>query len=335
MKFVVAQVAPELCLTKELFYEKVDKKIANIIEQTGNVDLIILPEDLGLWMCLMEPTTFINKIFNKFLHKYNPIVTLSEESFNYNQDEILINLQFARPGSILFDKNISTNEIIQKRSKIAKWFANFADWLFSKINLRFIAQYLRSNEITSTYKYTFSKIAKKYNIYIQAGSIYEKVIGGTKGIAYAFSPEGNIVCKQEKWNPIPFEGMLGIKNGSGYETFEVNGIKCGIAICADLNFKDNLVTKLASEGCKLISSPSGGIVPSHSWKFDYQVDVEEAQQARANENNVIIGRSYNAGDLLNGLLKFQGLSTIVEPNRLVSIVPEDKIVSEYNLIYEI
>jgi len=222
-----------------------------------------------------------------------------------------------------------------KRSKFANWLADASDWLFSKIPLRFIAQYMRSSEMLDVYKEAFSKAALKYNVYIQAGSLFERVLNGTKNVAYTFGPNGAVICRQEKWHPIPFEGMLGILNGSGYQTFMVNGVLCGIAICNDLGFPNDLVAKLASEGCKFISGPSGGIVPSHMWKFDYKRDVEEYQQARANESGVVIGRSYNAGDLYGGLLKFQGLSTIVEPGRLVSMVPEEKIRDEYNLKYNV
>jgi len=357
MKFIVAQVAPELCLTKKQFIDVIDIKISKIIEEKGQVDLIIFPETLGLWMCLMQPTSSFKNFMYKFLHSHqtnaSKILSLISEDKRDNTDEIIVNLQFAKPENVnklysfdnknkglldyipAYSKLISNETNQTGRSKLANFIAVAADWLFSKINLRFIAQYLRSNEMLDVYKTAFSQAAQKYNIYIQAGSLFERVIGGTINAAYVFAPDGQIICRQEKWHPIPFEGMLGIKNGSGFQTFIVNKVKCGIAICADLNYPDNLVAELAKNGCKFIASPSGGIVPSHTWNFDYKNDVEYAQQARANECNVVIGRAYNAGDLLSGLLKFQGLSTIVKPGGLVEIVPKNKIISEYNLYYEI
>lgn len=348
MDFIVAQVSPVLCSTREKFISVIDEKISNIIKKEGDIDLIIFPEALGLWMSLMKPTTIFTSFFSKFLHthKQNSVKILSKTE--YNPDEIVANLQFAKPIDI--KDNVSVLGVLDEglfdclddykiknnsRSKFENWLAKFSNFVFSKLPLKFIAQYMRSNEMLSVYKEAFSKAAKKYNVYIQAGSLFERVIGGTKNIAYTFDRDGQIVCRQEKWHPIPFEGMLGILNGSGYEIFSVDGIKCGIAICNDLGFANDLVAKLASEGCKLIAGPSGGIVPSHQWGFDYQKDVIEYQQARADECGVVVGRSYNAGDLLSGLLKFQGRSTIVEPGRLVAIVPENKIKEEYNLKYSI
>lgn len=349
MNFVVAQVSPRLCSTRQKFIDVIDEKISNIIKKEGDVDLIIFPEALGLWMSLMKPTTIFTSFFSRFLHthKQNSVRILSMSE--YNPDEIVVGLQFAKPIELqdgvfslgvmdegLFDclDDYKIKKSDNQRSKFENWLAKFSDFVFSKLPLQFIAQYMRSNEMLSVYKEAFSKAAKKYNVYIQAGSLFERVIGGTKNIAYTFDPDGSIVCRQEKWHPIPFEGMLGILKGSGYETFSVKGIKCGIAICNDLGFSNDLVSKLASEGCKLIAGPSGGIVPSHKWGFDYQKDVVEYQQARADESGVVVGRSYNAGDLC-GILKFQGRSTIVEPGRLVAIVPEDKIKEEYNLKYSI
>lgn len=348
MKFVISQVSPELCLTKEDFISVIDKKIYNIVKKHKGVDLIVFPEALGLWMCMMQPTTYFNKFFSRFLHThYSTFVKISSiiQNDKYNFDEIVANIQFSRPKQYSKINRIDKKGLLdsipdyylrmKKRGLFSNLLIKISEWLFNNLQLSFIAQYMRSNEMFLAYKEAFSLAAKKYNIYIQAGSLFKRVINGTKNIAYVFSPDGFIICRQEKWHPIPFEGMLGIKDGVGYETFYVDNIKCGIAICNDLGFPNDLVAMLANNNCKFIASPSGGIVPSHLWKFDYKKDVEDCQQARANESNVVIGRSYNAGDLLFGILKFQGLSTIVEPGRLVAIVPEEKIKNEYNLEYEI
>lgn len=343
MKFIVAQVAPQICLTKEDFIAVIDKKIKEITEQQ-EIDMVLFPEALGLWLCLMEPKSKLSKIF-LHTHQQN---TVKISNLNYdidNSDEIIANIQFAKPekpniepselsGKGLLDCLPIYKDIVKTKSFQNK-LGKFADWLFSKISLRFISQYLRSNEILTAYKEAFSLAAKKYNVYIQAGSIFERVIGGTKNVAYTFAPDGSIVCRQEKWHPIPFEGMLGIKAGNEYQTFEVAGVKCGIAICADLNYPNDIVDKLAKDGCKFIAGPSGGIVPSHGWNFDYKRDIEDCQQARANESGVIIGRPYNAGDLIGGILKFQGRSSIVKPGELVAIVPESKIKESYILRSEI
>jgi len=358
MKYVVAQVHPVLCLNKQAFIDAIDTKVSSIIEETGPVDLIIFPEALGLWMCLMTPSTKLSQIFSRFLHKHqeNVIKLTSIANQTDNQDytdSAVVNLQFARPKdmsqyvsaasnanvltslSLLPEYQISAAEEPLKRSKWANKIAKIAEWVFMKVPLRFLAQYFRSEEMFQTYCDAFGTASKKYNLYIQGGSIIKREVGGVKNIAYTFDPEGNICCTQEKRHPIPFESMIGIKEGQGLQTWEIGDIKCGIAICADLNFEHDLVEELTLENCRFIASPSGGLVPSHIWKFDYEQDVKNAQEARAKECGVEIGRSYNAGDLLEGMLKFQGLSTIVNKSGLVSIVPEDKIFEEYNLVGEL
>ena len=353
MKFLVAQVSPELCLTEKDFILAIDKKIFNITKDHDQIDLVFFPEALGLWLCMMEPTSWLSRIFSRFLHPHRANAVQMHKWIaddTDRSDEIIANLQFARPEKKinnnityksmygLLDSILSYNEvrfIEPKNIKLANFLTKISNWIFSKLSLKFLAQYLRSNEILSAYKSAFSLAAQKYNVHIQAGSLFERVIGGTKNVAYVFAPDGSIVCRQEKWNPIAFEGMLGVKPGSGYDTFDVKGVKCGIAICNDLGFKNNLVKVLSDAGCALVAGPSGGIVPSHLWKFDYKRDVEDCQIARAKESNVVIGRSYNAGDLLLGVLKFQGLSTIVDSKGLISIVPKERIRDEYNLVYEI
>ena len=354
MEFIVSQVKPQLCLTKQHFIDIIDYKIKKIIKDKGKPDLIIFPESLGLWMCLMRPISRLSKLFSRFLHSHeqNAVKMFSFlGDIEDHNEEITVNLQFAKPveilGASVFDEEglldcipayhrlFKLKASLPRRSRFANWLARFADKVFSKIPLRFMAQLFRSQEMLIAYKEAFSSAAKKYDVHIQAGSLYERVIGGTKNVGYVFAPNGSIICRQEKWHPIPFEGMLGIKAGKGLETFEIQGIKCGIAICADLYFSNSIVEQLALNGCQFIAGPSGGIVPYRAWKFDYQKEVEEAQQARARESDVIIGRTYNAGDLLGGLLKFQGLSNIVSPEGLVKIVPEDKLAKEYNLKYEI
>lgn len=338
MNFVVAQVSPVLCLNSKDFIQAIDGKIKEIINEYPGTDLILFPEALGLWMCMMQPTNWLSKIFSVFLHSHqHNAVRFLNVSNDINMDEFMANLQFAKPEKPFIKKaetgllDAFPSYAIQSKNSIANKLSNFANWVFSKVKLRFLAQWLRSKEMSKIYNTAFSLAAQKYNVYIQAGSIFERVPNGTKNVAYTFAPDGSEICRQEKWRPIPFEGMLGVIDGTGYQIFEVEGVKCGIAICSDLNHSHSLVEVLAQNGCELIAGPSGGIVPSHLWNFDYQRDIANAHLARANESNVMIGRAYNAGDLLGGILKFQGRSSIVEPNKLLKIVPKDKMLSSYNL----
>jgi len=180
----------------------------------------------------------------------------------------------------------------------------------SKLRLRFVAVMMRSKEQLDTYTRAFSAAAVGHGVTIQAGSIFVMQDDGrVKNVAFVFGPDGEVIARQEKLHPIPFEDLIGITGGSLTETFEVSGVKCGIAICADVNFRDDHVAHLVERGCRFVCCPSGGILPGGWWKWEFDREVARAHLARSLETGVTIGRCYNAGDLIPGVLQFQGRSS--------------------------
>ena len=81
--------------------------------------------------------------------------------------------------------------------------------------------------------------------------------------------------------------------------------------------------------------PSGGMVPYHGWKWDFERDIKNAHWARSQEEDVVIVRPYNAGDLIPDALMFQGRSSVttscnktLDGSGVLYLVPESDIAQE-------
>ena len=363
MKVLVYQAKPRLCLTSEAFIGAIDE-IVGRLKSEHSPDLIIFPECMGLWMCMMEPISFLSRIFSRFLprHSSTARVAIAGIGGGWSDDvaeRMAISIQFARPSALrdgvsassspsllggIRDYDILGASISSQDEAMMKagWIERIATWFFERLHLRFIGMRMRSDEELTTYLKAFSAAAVKHRVAIQAGSLFVFKDGRLLNIAFTFDEDGKIVSEQQKIHPIPFEGMLGVEGGSGISPFIIGGVKCGVAICADVNFKDDHVRALADAGCRVICCPSGGIVPSHMWKFDFEKDVAVVHLARSQETGTIICRSYNAGDLIPSVLMFQGRSTITAPKEmdedgdgLISMVPEEDFRDEAVLVYEV
>lgn len=361
MKVAVLQVKPKLCLNKKEFYSTIDNLIQTTVSK-HNPDLILFPESLGLWMSMMRPIGFLSKLANFILPSHK---ILAHQIFTSNLKkknsmyEILTKIQFSKTPEYdsVSTKNLENRNLlywkeynqtlgiiaIKGKNDIRIFLMKISDWIFNRLNMGFIGRLLRSKEQLKIYIQTFSSISKKYSINIQAGSIFtQNKFGGIKNIAYTFNKNGDIISQQPKIHPISFENMIGIIAGKGEDVFEVNGIKCGVAICADVNFPYDHVSRLKEKGCKLVACPSGGIVPSHSWKWNFETEIKNAHWARSQEENIIIARTYNAGDLIPGVLMFQGRSSAtahcqITKNRdgVLYLVPQKDLVKEHTFCIEI
>ena len=359
MKVLVYQAKPRLCLTAEEFMVTIDD-IVRRLKKEYDPDLIIFPECLGLWMCLMQPVSFLSRFFSRFLPKHSSAarVAIAGIDGGWSDDvaeRMAASIQFARPvglgvsaasdssllGSVrgyeMLRASIASEDSSRAR---AGWMERAAEWVFDHLRLRFIGMRMRSDEQFEAYHDAFAMAAARHWVAIQAGSIFVFKDGRLLNIAYSFGNNGLLAAEQQKIHPIPFEGMLGVEGGAGATSFMVKDVKCGVAICADVNFKDDHVKTLADLGCKVVCCPSGGIVPNHLWKFDFEKDVAACHLARSQETGTIIFRSYNAGDLIPGVLMFQGRSTITAPKEidedgLVAIVPSSAFRNEAVLVYDV
>jgi len=353
MKIAVYQARPRLCLSPDDFIKTIDDIVGTLVEE-HHPDLISFPECIGLWMCMMRPSSWVSRMFSAFLPKRSSVarMSLSEMSTGWNEDSssrVAASVQLARPSSARtfssgrmsllesvdgFESLMVSGSGDNSLSSVG-WVERAANWLFDHLHLRSVGMGLRSGEQHLTYHEAFSGASKKHGVAIQAGSIFAFQNRRLLNIAYTFDRDGSVISRQCKIHPIPFEGMIGVDGGDGASSFVIDGIRCGVAICSDVNFRDDHVRDLAGLGCKIVLCPSGGIVPNHLWKFDFERDVESCHMARSMEEGVVILRPYNAGDLIPGALMFQGRSSITGPRGLIEIVSEDDIRNETVLLYDV
>lgn len=89
-----------------------------------------------------------------------------------------------------------------------------------------------------------SSLAQELNIYL-LGGIIERDANDTKlmyNSCVVFGPDGSLIARHRKTHLCDFEGVREIKEvnylqpGNGITTFDVDGIKCGVAICFDAAF---------------------------------------------------------------------------------------------------
>jgi len=357
MKVAILQVEPKMCWSRAEFVAEIDRIVEDAC-LAHDPDLIVFPECMGLWLVGMEATTLWRKIWTRFLPGHGVqaeslaarMTRPWDESTYY---EAAVNLQFSRPpkrgvlassGSALLSGFPAYSSIAVAATAVPKLRAAIeraAEWVFNRLPLHFIAKRLRSQDEFEAYEEAFSSAAEHHGVHIQAGSIFVLVDEGVKNRAFVYGPGGEMVVMQEKIHPIPFETMIGVLPGTGAETFDVGGVRCGIAICYDANFPKDHIQRLADMGCRFVCCPSGGIVPSHQWKWSFDMDIKQATWARSQESGVWIGRSYNAGDLIEHVLMFQGRSSITAPvgqtedgSGLVGLVPEEDFMGSHTLVCE-
>ncbi len=372
MKVALAQTKPKLCLTEEAFVDVIDEIVGDIVREE-KPDLIVFPESLGLWLCMMNSKSWWKKLVSKFLPSHRVKASWLRWALNTHwgdfkggdpdvQEQTISTLQFSRgykPKGVLAASNGRLTSLASvpeyssellpgsKTVNVGNWFLRkvegVAQWFFKSVRLEWVAMKMRSQEQKDAYFKAFSKAAHKYGVTIQAGTIFEAREDGVYNVAHTFSCQGFfevqeggthvsqifsrggfLLASQEKIHPIPFENFIGVEPGSGLTTFLVPGerggelelTKVGVAICADVNFPDDVVSDLVRMGVKFICCPSGGLVPSHAWQWNFNREIGIANLARSLEENVIIGRVYNAGDLIPNALMFQGRSAITGPQHL-------------------
>lgn len=360
MKVAVLQASPRLCWSKAEFVAEIDRIVGETC-LSHHPDLIVFPECMGLWLVGMEATTKWRRMWARLLpgHRAQAERVRACIAGPWDQAEYYetaVNLQFSRPptrpvsaasssgllSSLPEYSSLSVSASADRSSRFRRVIERAAEWLFNHMPLRFIAKQLRSKDELEAYREAFSSAASKHSVHVQAGSIFVLVGGGVKNRAFVYGPDGSQVAMQEKIHPIAFETMIGVLPGTGAETFDVDGVRCGIAICYDANFPKDHIQRLADLGCRFICCPSGGIVPSHLWRWSYEIDIKEATWARSQESGVWIGRSYNAGDLIEHVLMFQGRSSITAPvgetsdgSGLVALVPEEDFLGSHTLSCEV
>lgn len=132
-------------------------------------------------------------------------------------------------------------------------------------------------------------LARKHNIWLVPGSLYELDGNRIYNTAPVIGPAGNVVARHRKIYPfLPYE--QGIDSGTRHTVFDVPGVgRFGLSICYDMWFPET-TRAMAWDGAEVI------IHPSLTNTIDRDLEVTIAR-ANAGMNQCYFVDINNAGDL--------------------------------------
>ena len=159
-------------------------------------------------------------------------------------------------------------------------------------------------------------LAKKYNVFLVAGSIpvLSNVADKFTNTCFVFSPDGEELTSYDKIhlfdvavadNEKNYCESRYVKAGDHVSVVNVAGVKVGLSICYDLRFPE-LFRQLSQQGAKIIT------VPSAFTRVTGAAHWQTLLQARAIENQVYIIAAGQEGVHLNGRETW-GHSMIISP----------------------
>lgn len=186
--------------------------------------------------------------------------------------------------------------------------------------------YHHSEVIAESYFQTFSRAAKKYQVYIVAGSVplpHYQINNGQVfwqegplspqiyNTSYLFDPEGKIVGYQDKVHLLELEQEEGLHLTPGdiedIKVFETDAGRLGIAICLD-GFKEDVIAKLKEQNAEILIQPSANPLP---WDKNQQEEWLESSYKYTYELKHF---KYAINPMMNGEffnLNFFGQSSII------------------------
>jgi len=135
----------------------------------------------------------------------------------------------------------------------------------------------------------FREAARKHDIWLIPGSIFERRDGQVFNTAPVINPDGEVIARYNKQFPFyPYE--QGVSRGDKFVVFEIPGVgKIGLIICFDIWFPE-IVRQLVWMGAEAI------IAPTLTNTIDRNVELSIAR-ANAATNQVYFVNINNAGRL--------------------------------------
>ncbi len=146
----------------------------------------------------------------------------------------------------------------------------------------------------------FSDLAKKYNVNLFAGYAYKEG-DSYYDMASVWKKDGSEALAYKKIHLWGDERAF-FQHGDEVAVGELDGVKIGVMICADLGFAD-LPKIMALKGCQLMICPA-------AWSYPFQNLYKLMTRARAAENQMF-AISINRASGMNG---FCGNSSISDPD---------------------
>ncbi|MFV3308290.1 nitrilase-related carbon-nitrogen hydrolase [Pseudomonas sp. NY15181] len=131
-------------------------------------------------------------------------------------------------------------------------------------------------------------IAQKHDIYIVGATYWHEEDGKGLNSAFVFSPDGKSQ-RQDKIHLTRGEKAIQTSAGETLEPFEIDGIKCGLFVCYDVQFPE-LTRHLVDRGVEVLFVPAL-TEERGSWREWYSA------HARALENQIYVCVSPLVGNL--------------------------------------
>jgi len=174
----------------------------------------------------------------------------------------------------------------------------------------------QENQAKGSLRAKLAALAKKYNVFLVAGSVpvLSDVADKFTNTCFVFSPDGEELTSYDKIHLFDVAVEDNEKNycesryakaGDHVSVVDVAGVKIGLSICYDLRFPE-LFRQLSQQGAKVIT------VPSAFTRVTGAAHWQTLLQARAIENQVYIIAAGQEGVHLNGRETW-GHSMIISP----------------------
>lgn len=130
--------------------------------------------------------------------------------------------------------------------------------------------------------------AKKFSVNIIGGSVIVNSGGNIFNRSLVANRQGEIVAAYDKAHLFSFAHENDVFcAGNKISTFELDGVKCGLAICYDLRFPE-FIRKIALSGSEIIFIPA-------AWSLKRLTPRRILTKARAIENQIFVVFANSAG----------------------------------------
>lgn len=160
-----------------------------------------------------------------------------------------------------------------------------------------------------------SAISKDLHINIVGGSVSRKTDGKLFNTSYIYDREGRNLAAYDKahlFSPSGEDDLF--EKGESITTFELDGVKCGIATCYDIRFPE-WIRMIALEGIEVLFVPA-------AWPEIRTTHWDTLNRARAIENQLFVVSVNSVGNTPSG--KLGGFSAIYDPWGEYIVSPDSK-----------
>ncbi|MCL5676868.1 MAG: nitrilase [Firmicutes bacterium] len=123
-----------------------------------------------------------------------------------------------------------------------------------------------SPAVRRIYEATFSGVARKFGVYVVAGSaILPNARGQMVNVAYVYGPDGRKLGEQDKCHFIPMEVEWGLQTGDDLTLFEAPWGRFAAPVCMDATYFETFRI-LAQRGADVVVIPSANPEEYNLWK---------------------------------------------------------------------